>query len=199
MQQRVLPVPAHSVADSVLDTRVLAVRQSSEAHAPPGLAGAQRPGPVCLVGVDGSRGARSALAVAGALTRSLGGSLVLVHCLVPLLPTAVGSTSSALGTYRSEVGRAETLLRASARKLSDVVSRWELRFGDPAEAICRVATELRVDLIVVGSRGPGRLDRLLLGSVSRAVVEQAPCSVLVVRAGTSAGGSAAGVVQGAPR
>ena len=59
--------------------------------------------------------------------------------------------------------------------------RTALHYGVPAEVICDLATELSADLVVVGSRGLGRLDRLLLGSVSTSVVQRAPCPVLVVR------------------
>ena len=53
--------------------------------------------------------------------------------------------------------------------------------GDPAATICRIATELDVDVIVVGSHGKGFLSRVLLGSVSEYVTRHAPCPVLVVR------------------
>jgi len=43
------------------------------------------------------------------------------------------------------------------------------------------ASSKKVDLIVVGTRGLGSFKRLLIGSVSSAVVHHAPCSVLVVR------------------
>jgi hypothetical protein len=45
----------------------------------------------------------------------------------------------------------------------------------------RRAADIGADLVVVGSRRLGRIDRLLLGSVSGAVVWCAPCSVLVIR------------------
>ena len=47
--------------------------------------------------------------------------------------------------------------------------------------MCRVAAELKVDVIVVGSHGRGAIARILLGSVSEQVVRHAPCPVLVVR------------------
>lgn len=53
--------------------------------------------------------------------------------------------------------------------------------GPPGVAICDVANERRVDVIVIGSRGRGAIKRALLGSVSTHVVHNAPCPVLVVR------------------
>jgi nucleotide-binding universal stress UspA family protein len=43
------------------------------------------------------------------------------------------------------------------------------------------ATEMRADLIVVGSRGHGTIESMVLGSVSAEVVDHAPCPVLVAR------------------
>ncbi len=53
--------------------------------------------------------------------------------------------------------------------------------GDPAEEIVGRARQLRSDLIVVGHRGLSDVRAFLLGSVSRSVIWEAPCSVLVVR------------------
>ena len=47
--------------------------------------------------------------------------------------------------------------------------------------VCRIAGELGVDVIVVGSHGRGAIERLLLGSVSDQIVRHAPCPVLVIR------------------
>jgi nucleotide-binding universal stress UspA family protein len=51
----------------------------------------------------------------------------------------------------------------------------------PAEAILHQAEGDETDLIVVGCRGKGTMERLLIGSVSEKVARYAPCSVLVVR------------------
>ncbi len=53
--------------------------------------------------------------------------------------------------------------------------------GDPRECITAVAEEEESDLIVMGSRGFGTFRSLLVGSVSRFVLEQAPCPVLLVK------------------
>lgn len=57
----------------------------------------------------------------------------------------------------------------------------EVLFGSPESRIVETAEEMLPDLVVVGSHGYSRWERLLLGSVSDSVVHHAPCSVLVVR------------------
>ncbi|HLO35261.1 MAG TPA: universal stress protein [Candidatus Deferrimicrobium sp.] len=57
----------------------------------------------------------------------------------------------------------------------------EVRGGDAAHEILRVATERNVDLIVTGSRCLHGLDRWLLGSVARNVALSAEASVLILR------------------
>ena len=52
--------------------------------------------------------------------------------------------------------------------------------GPPAEAIVRLAEGRDADLIVVGTRKKGFLERLVEGSVNREVLRRANCDVLVV-------------------
>jgi nucleotide-binding universal stress UspA family protein len=53
--------------------------------------------------------------------------------------------------------------------------------GSPKEMIVEEAKEWDSDLIIVGSHGYGFWGRMLIGSVSDAVIHHAPCSVLVVK------------------
>jgi nucleotide-binding universal stress UspA family protein len=53
--------------------------------------------------------------------------------------------------------------------------------GRPAEEIIKAASKQQADLIVMGAKGLGAVDRFLLGSVSTRVVQHANCAVLVVR------------------
>jgi nucleotide-binding universal stress UspA family protein len=62
-----------------------------------------------------------------------------------------------------------------------VESEIELVSGDPAEEIIRLANIHKADLIVIGSRGLTGMNRIVQGSVSSQVVEEGPCSVLVVK------------------
>lgn len=57
----------------------------------------------------------------------------------------------------------------------------EIVMGSPNRVIVDNATEWGADMIVVGSHGRGFWGRVMLGSVSDAVLHHAPCSVMVVR------------------
>ena len=59
-----------------------------------------------------------------------------------------------------------------------------VRIGAAGHELCRLAGEIGADVVVVGSRGRGAIRRALLGSVSSHVVHNAPCAVMVIRAGT---------------
>ncbi len=75
----------------------------------------------------------------------------------------------------------ETVGEANADIEAEAIS------GRPNQTIIDEAEKWGADLIVVGSQGLGFWGRMLLGSVSNAVVNHAPCSVLVVRGGKSTG------------
>jgi nucleotide-binding universal stress UspA family protein len=66
-------------------------------------------------------------------------------------------------------------------KLPGLSISTEVLLGSPESKIVETAEQMQADLIVVGSHGYNRWERLLLGSVSDSVVHHAPCSVLVVR------------------
>lgn len=63
-----------------------------------------------------------------------------------------------------------------------VKARTILKQGHPAETILKVAEDEGFDLIIIGNRGLGGLQKLLLGSVGYAVIQEAKnCSVLMVK------------------
>ena len=81
---------------------------------------------------------------------------------------------------------AQAILDSTLLKLKAITDKTlkissEIIQGSPAQVIVDEAESWGADLIIMGSRGLGMWNRLLLGSVSNAVVHHAKCSVEVVR------------------
>jgi nucleotide-binding universal stress UspA family protein len=70
-----------------------------------------------------------------------------------------------------------------AQEIGDMSAEVEtmIRSGTPADLIVRAADELAVDLVVIGGRGKGAIQAIVLGSVAYRVLHHAPCPVLVTR------------------
>jgi nucleotide-binding universal stress UspA family protein len=90
--------------------------------------------------------------------------------LLTVLPGAGAEDGSA-----AQAAARETLHAAG------IPTQSEVRYGNPAEEILRLAESSSTDLIVVGSRGMGAVARFLLGSVAERVARHASCPVLVAR------------------
>jgi nucleotide-binding universal stress UspA family protein len=85
---------------------------------------------------------------------------------------------------REQRRQAEALLEQQAKVIEEwgaTVNERYLREGRADEEIVILAEEIGAGLIVMGSRGQGRIRRALLGSVSDAVVRHAHCPVTIVR------------------
>ncbi|MCI0546461.1 MAG: universal stress protein [Candidatus Rokubacteria bacterium] len=130
-----------------------------------------------VIGTDGSAASRAAVAVAASFPWPRGTRL---HGVL-----ARGELTKVLApAAQLELGRALERVAAQARRvLARRSPEAEVVFVDapPAEGILGEARRLRAAAIVVGARGLGALSRLLLGSVSRAVVREATSAVLVVK------------------
>lgn len=103
--------------------------------------------------------------------------------LVRVLP----ATESEVPVDRPQSNSEELLYRQIEKELQPYQaalpcrSELEIVTGDPATEIVRLAHIYSCDLIVIGSRGLTGMTRILQGSVSSQVLEDAPCSVLVVK------------------
>jgi nucleotide-binding universal stress UspA family protein len=133
-----------------------------------------------LVATDGSPGGRAAVARAILLARQAGAEVVFASVLPHATGTDVvsGEGPRQAGSHES---RAAVELAVSEAQASGVRAEYQFLEGNPAEAIVELARARDVDLIVVGSRGLGRVRGALLGSVSQAIVHHADRSVLVVK------------------
>jgi nucleotide-binding universal stress UspA family protein len=141
-----------------------------------------------VVGVDGSQASHVAMQWALLQGRLLAAEVVAVHVFsytVPDLPD-------------SAVGRPELVkdvIAHAERRAGQVVDEAVAAAGPIGEGVTVVPRVIRgreapnhlleesqdADLLVLGSRGLGGFQQLLLGSVTRKCVDHAPCPVLVVR------------------
>ena len=135
-----------------------------------------------LLATDGSPDAMQALAYARDLALRDGAPVVVVHAFEPV-PTYLGDPLEGRVLAR-HVSAGEEVADAAVAKLReagvDVVV--EVLEGPAADAILSVAGVRECDLIVMGTRGHGRLASLILGSVSHRVLAHARAPVLVVKA-----------------
>lgn len=139
------------------------------------------------VGFADTAEGRAALVSAHALAARFGARLRVVAALHPSggLDASLAGGVKPLrsvrleGRHRAEVRAA--LDRALAALPAGVEVEDELHVGDPAETLLRISEN--VDLLVCGSRGYGPLRSVLLGGVSRRLVDAAHCPVLVLPRG----------------
>jgi nucleotide-binding universal stress UspA family protein len=135
-----------------------------------------------LLATDGSPDAEQALAYARDLALRDGAQLIVVHAFEPV-PRYLGEPGWDRAAGR-RVSAGQKVANHAAQRLrkAGVNIIVEVLEGPPADAILKVADVRECDLIVMGSRGHGALASLVLGSVSRAVLVNAPAPVLVVKA-----------------
>ncbi len=70
---------------------------------------------------------------------------------------------------------------AELDRVLSITSEHILEVGEPGPVICATAAKVSADVVVVGSHGHGLFQRMFVGSVSKHVVDHAPCPVLVIR------------------
>ena len=135
-----------------------------------------------LLAYDGTREGRVALL-------ECAGIAPLLHAEIHLL--AVMRVPS--GVFLAEGFVPESVMAEEHQRFAEIVdegvslltgsgyaAQGHLAFGEPVEAICRLAEELTTDLIVIGHRKQTSFAaRWWKGSVGMSLLERAPCSVLV--------------------
>jgi len=147
-----------------------------------------------LIGTDGSD---DALAAARRAVEVLA-SDAAIHLICVAEPPAVmtaGMESGFAGgmaspqavdaAWAGAIGEATDVLERTASAVGRATIETSVGRGTPGMVLCEQAKALSADVVVVGSRGRGAIKRALLGSVSSFVVHNAPCPVLVVRAGAA--------------
>ena len=134
-----------------------------------------------LVAYDGSHDADLALAHAVAIAQVSRARLALVTVVPPPPLLAWQAPGGTRGLHEAEQEELDKALRAAADGVPDDLSvTTRLLDGDPARELLRIARDGDFDVIVMGSRGRGRMTAALLGSVSNRVMHDADVPVIVI-------------------
>jgi nucleotide-binding universal stress UspA family protein len=132
-----------------------------------------------VLGYDDTDGSQRALERAAQLTKAFGSQLVVIS-VAPLAPS-VGRSAGPLDSTDPPAKHAEELAHAKAYLEGEgITAEFAPAVGYPADTIVQLAQERDADLIVVGTREPSFLQRVLGQSVSEAVSHKAHCDVLIV-------------------
>ncbi len=144
--------------------------------------GRSHPPGAVVVGYNGKDHSRAALAwAAGEAERRRAPLLVLFAANYPGMTVDPGP-----GLFHRDAGALEAAEEVTARGVSQVLEEWPevsvvgaTEVTSPTEALTRASADAAV--VVLGSRGYGRVAGALLGSVAFAVAAKAHCPVVVVK------------------
>ena len=133
-----------------------------------------------LYATDYSHASRNVLGYAASLACDRDATLLIIHVL-EREQYPVGELFDEDGKPSEE----ETQLLDAVRPVGfDIPIEHRLVFGAPTradEAICQLAKEEGVEMIVIGTHGHSALESLMGGSVADRVVKHAPCPVVAVK------------------
>jgi nucleotide-binding universal stress UspA family protein len=137
---------------------------------------------VVVVGVDGSDHSLKALRTAIDEAAMRDAELHVVHVVdfTPAILHLAGDvtidTADVAAAHRQQVWETVAELLSTAEN----VKRVDLE-GYPADSLVDYCTEVGADLLVLGTRGRGRLATTFLGSTSLRALERAHCNVLIAK------------------
>lgn len=137
-----------------------------------------------IVAVDGSEQSQRATDLAATLARAHGSRLVLLTVVRPPEGwwgvTGQPPSPEALSEALVE-GQQEVLRQAESRtNLQDVEYATTEELGDPTSVILAACDRESADLLVVGRRGAGLVERMVMGSVADRLAHHSPVPILIV-------------------
>jgi nucleotide-binding universal stress UspA family protein len=145
-----------------------------------------------LVPIDGSEHSSNALDYGLDLAKKYSAELTILTVTEPVIlpgPVFVNEPTilppSQFDYQKSIKEYHEKMLQQTFEKVSqenpEVKMKKEFRIGRAADQIIETANSEKFDLIVIGSRGRGKIKEFFLGSVSDRVADDAKCPVLIVK------------------
>lgn len=134
-----------------------------------------------LYATDFSKNADQAFTLANDLARDLGAALIILYVVSGKEEMAAGATAGWLPFVQDLRATMDT--RYASKSAEGIEVEVMVRKGSPASTIIKIAQIENADVIVIGARGAGTLQRLLgEGSVADKVLKNSPLPVLVVPA-----------------
>ena len=137
-----------------------------------------------VVGIDGSDGSRRAAEHAVAIARHWGGHIKLVTVVrTPEGWWGIG------GAPPSPESLSAALVEGQQKVLDDIEETLDLEgvdyetvaeLGDPVSRLLAVCEDSSADMLVIGRRGAGLAERVILGSTADRLTHLATCPVLVI-------------------
>jgi len=142
-----------------------------------------------LVATDASPASNRAINLAADMAGKYGATLHLVYAIREMqLPPELKKMAE---VEKIAGARSDVLEFVGKKILSDAESRAtkkgatsvksSLEHGDPATVVLRYAKRRKIDLIVLGTRGLGQVQGMLMGSVSRKITNLSDISCLIIR------------------
>jgi nucleotide-binding universal stress UspA family protein len=139
-----------------------------------------------IVGVDGSEGSRAALHWGARTAGARGDGLrAIAAWQYPGRAATPAGPAKLPGPDEMDERTCENLRALVREELETGADRVDIEAGrgPAAQVLLGVAARTDADMLVLGARGLGGFDGLLLGSVSQQCVEHSPCPVVVLRGG----------------
>lgn len=133
-----------------------------------------------LLATDGSKFSKVAARRALEIAQEHGGELKVI--------SVVDTADSFLNEVPGSIDRMREHARENIESVKQMAKPFDIkvegfiRVGHPHQEIVKLAKELKVDVLCMGTHGRTGLNRLIMGSVTEQVIEDALCSVLVVKA-----------------
>lgn len=136
-----------------------------------------------LVAIDGSEISKCAFSRALDLARQNKAELHMIYVIESgiISPAPVDTTWELIYERFEKEGHAVIAELVATAKEKGITVEPHIEAGHAGDTIISAASKINADLIVIGSLGKSKLDRLLLGSVSSYVVNYSKTNIMIVR------------------
>ncbi|MDD3421172.1 MAG: universal stress protein [Methanocellales archaeon] len=131
-----------------------------------------------LIAYDGSEDSKRALDWAVELAKCTESSITILTVVPSATRMFAFDDLLVPGTFKT---KALNMVQEAGKRIKGISVTSIIREGDIADEILKASEDLGCDLVVMGRRGLGKIDRFLLGSVAEKVVKHSSKTVLMVR------------------